>query len=261
MTSSPIPVLRSVLIGAALALSVGFYATSSRAQDTTAGYGAQATTDGVTVGGWAFASIEGARHRDSVAMTGAGDLAIVSLKAATLTSATGPGGCDPTACSYSGGAAASIWDTLTLTNTSGGAVEIPYLFTVDGLVDGGDNGSASAIVEYYFGDSRSRWFNNGRFGIGGDYQAGGTISLQANQTGTLYWRAALSTTAARGGVSDFSHTMTFDWELPEGVTYASKSGQFMSAAAVPEPASWALMILGFGSAGAMLRARRSGLPA
>ncbi|PZQ62265.1 MAG: hypothetical protein DI570_11570 [Phenylobacterium zucineum] len=56
--------------------------------------------------------------------------------------------------------------------------------------------------------------------------------------------------------------MTFDWTLPQGVTYASRSGAFMSGTAVPEPASWALMILGFGAAGATLRARRSAaLPA
>jgi hypothetical protein len=257
MTSQPIPTLRSVLIGAALALSVGFYATGSRAQDTSAGYGAQVTTDGVTVGGWGFAAIEGGGSRPSVTTLGSGDLAKVALKAATFTGPTGPGGCDPNACSYAGAASTSMWDTIILTNSSAGTVDIPYLFTVDGRVTGGDNGSASAIVEYYFGDNRARWFNNGRFGISGDYQVGGTISLLANQTRTLYWRAALSTTAARGGVSDFSHTMTFDWELPEGVTYVSRSTQFMTAVAgVPEPASWALMILGFGSAGALIRTRR-----
>jgi hypothetical protein len=36
---------------------------------------------------------------------------------------------------------------------------------------------------------------------------------------------------------------------------------FAKLAAVPEPATWALMILGFGSAGAMLRRRRAALAA
>ena len=37
------------------------------------------------------------------------------------------------------------------------------------------------------------------------------------------------------------------------------SGTFTPVTAVPEPATWALMIAGFGGAGAMLRRRRSGL--
>ena len=38
-------------------------------------------------------------------------------------------------------------------------------------------------------------------------------------------------------------------------------GENLSGPAVPEPAAWALMIVGFGGAGAMLRRRRSAVPA
>ena len=37
------------------------------------------------------------------------------------------------------------------------------------------------------------------------------------------------------------------------------NGDLAPSAAVPEPATWAMMILGFGAAGAMLRQRRAAL--
>ena len=46
--------------------------------------------------------------------------------------------------------------------------------------------------------------------------------------------------------------------LPQGVTFISESGVFLTqtTASVPEPASWALLIVGFGLTGAVLRRRR-----
>jgi hypothetical protein len=67
-----------------------------------------------------------------------------------------------------------------------------------------------------------------------------------------------------GSFSDFGHTAGFSWVLPEGVTFTSDSGVFLTKAplgetgGVPEPAAWALMLAGFGSIGAILRSRRGG---
>jgi hypothetical protein len=52
--------------------------------------------------------------------------------------------------------------------------------------------------------------------------------------------------------------------LPDGLTYSSASGVFLtglSAGGVPEPATWAMMILGFGVIGGAMRRRREGGPA
>jgi hypothetical protein len=56
----------------------------------------------------------------------------------------------------------------------------------------------------------------------------------------------------------FGQTATAQMTLPEGFTYTSASGVFLTdtAGGVPEPAAWALMILGLGGAGAALRRRR-----
>lgn len=55
--------------------------------------------------------------------------------------------------------------------------------------------------------------------------------------------------------ADLLHTASISLQAPRSVTFTSQSGQFLSAAGVPEPASWALMILGLGATGAILRRR------
>lgn len=56
---------------------------------------------------------------------------------------------------------------------------------------------------------------------------------------------------------NFYNTASVTMRLPDGVTFTSASGVFLTSegitAAVPEPASWAMMILGFGVIGYSLR--------
>jgi len=60
---------------------------------------------------------------------------------------------------------------------------------------------------------------------------------------------------------DFSHTGRVTLSLPNDVTFTSGSGVFLTAKAdsggVPEPASWALMLVGFAGLGAALRRRQA----
>ncbi|MBI1200442.1 MAG: PEP-CTERM sorting domain-containing protein [Phenylobacterium sp.] len=57
---------------------------------------------------------------------------------------------------------------------------------------------------------------------------------------------------------DFLHTGAIGVQAPSGVDYSSASGVFLTdTGAVPEPATWAVMILGFGLAGGTLRRRRA----
>lgn len=62
------------------------------------------------------------------------------------------------------------------------------------------------------------------------------------------------------GTIDLSHTATISFDLPDGVYLTSAGGAVFGTppvgGAAPEPASWALMIAGFGLAGAALRRRR-----
>jgi hypothetical protein len=67
--------------------------------------------------------------------------------------------------------------------------------------------------------------------------------------------------SAAGGESLFGHTAAMTFLLPDNVTFTSHSGTFLSAltpsTAVPEPATWAMMLAGFGLVGSALRRRQS----
>jgi hypothetical protein len=66
-------------------------------------------------------------------------------------------------------------------------------------------------------------------------------------------------------VCDFGHTSQFGFpSLPAGLAYSSASGAFQiagpaSPGGVPEPATWAIMIMGLGLTGTALRRRRAAL--
>jgi hypothetical protein len=62
---------------------------------------------------------------------------------------------------------------------------------------------------------------------------------------------------------DFGNTASFRFgTMPEGLSWASESGTFLSAlggGAIPEPATWSLLIAGFGMIGTTVRRRRSAI--
>ena len=58
------------------------------------------------------------------------------------------------------------------------------------------------------------------------------------------------------GYADFGNTAKFTFDpLPAGVSYTSASGDFLTA--VPEPSTWAMMVLGFAGVGFMAYRRKS----
>jgi hypothetical protein len=79
-------------------------------------------------------------------------------------------------------------------------------------------------------------------------------------TQSLGIRNALNGYAATGASFDYGNTSSLSFILPTNVTFTSASGVFLNANnnAVPEPATWAMMLFGFGLVGsAMRRGRRS----
>jgi PEP-CTERM motif len=62
------------------------------------------------------------------------------------------------------------------------------------------------------------------------------------------------------GFADFGNTSYVTFDLPSGVFINSASGAFLNnqiSSAVPEPANWAMMIVGFGLVGGAMRRRQS----
>ena len=96
----------------------------------------------------------------------------------------------------------------------------------------------------------------GLFGLAGQLNSDGTVSLYATSytvgdTDTSYLYAITDTLSATSGVGDALNVVdSLNGSKFMGVAFAP------GAAAVPEPASWLMMIVGFGLLGGALRRRR-----
>ncbi len=142
---------------------------------------------------------------------------------------------------------------------------------------GQEVGGYGQTLAYADGFFDQRWLNAGtaadfslsKFGTPGSGLFGGAVSTTISiPAGTSQLGFALTLDIACGvlnSVCDFGQTSAFNFgALPTGLTYTSQSGVLFSAltpvgpivGGVPEPASWALMILGFGLVGAAMRSRR-----
>ena len=94
--------------------------------------------------------------------------------------------------------------------------------------------------------------------IGGDYYATyvdgnyiGTTPFEP-QYGSTLSSATFTTTLGAGGSHNFQLVDQTNFLLPAGV-------QVIIQSAVPEPGTWAMMLIGLGGLGAVLRNRRRGL--
>jgi hypothetical protein len=91
-------------------------------------------------------------------------------------------------------------------------------------------------------------------GLGaGDYFF--ALKLVAPQQNT-YLQTASNSVNAR---ITYDHGATWTTDTRNGLALVLEGEPGLPAAAVPEPSSWALMILGFGGAGAMIRRRRTAI--
>lgn len=183
---------------------------------------------------------------------------------ATLGSCLGDGRCTDQA---DIGSTAAMWDTITFYQKENGApVEnislLPLFINVDGHLNGA---YAHAKFRYYLGydanysASDMPWIELGE----GTYESLDSVFIPLG-TAKMYVYFEIQTTALVNGLgndlslADFGNTLNFNWILPEDLAYTSESGTFLSGpiSSVPEPASWVMMILGFGLVGLTLRAPR-----
>jgi len=90
------------------------------------------------------------------------------------------------------------------------------------------------------------------------------ISIPVGQSSLGFTLSLDLTCRVSGSTCDFGNTSAFNFDpLPTGLSFTSASGTLFSGrnqqpvAGVPEPATWAMMLMGFGFVGGALR-RRSG---
>lgn len=230
-------------------------------------YGAYASLNGFTTGGAYQSAAQASRSTAYVQAAASGAVRDGALHASVFTTQDGYNSCGvfDAGCRWGDTASTWVWDVATVSAEDLVGNAIDWSISMDGdRTRGRWNGSTWAEAYYYVGTNPRGWNNPVRLTLGEQNQVGGTIDIMGSNT-KVYAYMALMVHADNGATADYSHTMQFDWLLPTGATYASASGQFMAdrpqpvppASAAPEPAGWALMIVGFGSAGALLRRGRS----
>jgi hypothetical protein len=119
--------------------------------------------------------------------------------------------------------------------------------------------NAFVVAQYQNGalsSDHTGWFRSDWAAVDRNLFLGTMFFEVPNSEASFPIRMSLAAGGVEGGFADLSHTAQLELILPEGVGYRTASGGALSAAGVPEPTSWLLMILGFGGAGAALRRRR-----
>jgi hypothetical protein len=162
----------------------------------------------------------------------------------------------------------SISDSLTFSAGVGMTAYLDYMFdgTLNVLSTVPSAASAQMVVSVTsIGGAVRRYETLSAFaancGAGTNCEVGtstmrtGSVAFQIFN-GSTSFIMGLSGNASMGNSFNFGNTAKFYLRLPEGVTYTSASGNFLTAAApifaVPEPSTWAMLAVGMG----MLAAKR-----
>jgi hypothetical protein len=191
-------------------------------------------------------------------------------------------------------AAAFVYDTLNFAGTGYGTVTLG--FTIDGALSAVGNSEAFTQLAYQLGDGPIYSAFGARAGYGTNFVTGlgdisGFIGTGASVSGSAFvttfdlpivfgqtydWTTGLYSAAYPGSfigtaASSFLNTakltsivvkdaagQTIDTSIlsGSGTLYDENGAHVEAAAAVPEPATWAMMIVGFGTIGASMRRRR-----
>ena len=108
-------------------------------------------------------------------------------------------------------------------------------------------GSSTFLTSYFVGGA----FGNSTFGI--NFNVSG-LGVAASTSGNAVQTYVFGFTAGQAGT--FSARLS-SINSNDNVGAIADNLNLSSTGAVPEPATWAMMILGFGAAGSMIRRRRA----
>ena len=179
----------------------------------------------------------------------------------------------------SGSASAELYEDLTFFVAGGGSRQVTVTSSLDGSIGSFANANSLSGLSYNmnFGASNFSYvsqgsqlgfaFNTGtpagwdNFGFTNVTETGfdftGSFTVTDGEKRSFSQRLYLI--CQEGVTCDFSNTGRVGLQLPPGVSFTSGSGVFLqppATGAVPEPASWAMMIAGFGLAGGVMRRKR-----
>jgi hypothetical protein len=200
---------------------------------------------------------------------GAASLDAGTLKASAIARNDGTCGPDPwggqAPCAVSAGARAAMWDTVQLMQAEDGAPVITNtLIPLELSIDGHMAGEAQAKFRFFYGYRENLNLDLLEWMDLADGVSFFNEIMMIPPTKKQFLYVELWTQAAAWGgdnafsQADYGNTLHFNWTLPDGVYAQSDSGVFMSQGAeVPEPATWAMMLIGFGLSGAIFRRRRA----
>ncbi len=214
----------------------GYYTPSATAHETTTNYSANA----------AASLVDGKLHA-SVFTSNDPDL---------------PAYCTVLTCTWGSSASAQVWEKVTITSGKHKPGEVvQWSLSMDGTKTRGRwawGDGAYADAYFYYGPDPYGWSRPHELALGAKNGVSGSYLMPDDGSPlTLYYYAKLWVSAREGSVADYSNTMAFNWVLPEGATFTSMSGQFMTAA-VPEPSTGVLLLAGGALLAAMARRRRPG---
>jgi hypothetical protein len=150
-------------------------------------------------------------------------------------------------------AEAEFVDQGTVNSTSFvGSVTIPMTIQFDGTVtgDAGIGSDGAAII-----------VGNQQFDIvGGIHDLTFTVGAPVNFLAFISIHADSSSAGIHASSADFGHSIHLFFDVPDGYTFDTLSGHNYASNAVgdvPEPSTWAMMILGFAGVGFMAYRRKS----
>jgi PEP-CTERM motif len=135
--------------------------------------------------------------------------------------------------------------------TPGTLVVIPFTYQLTGLTSGGGgigpDGSQLVVGNLLNTSTNGTYFLTLFVGETIDFLANLSVAADAN-AGTPV------------SVADFSHTLHIFIDVPDGFTFNTVSGHNYSSSnvgAVPEPSTWAMLLIGFAGIGFMAYRRKS----